>query len=157
MINYIFVVHSPSQFSIQQLGVDNSTLGGAEDPFVIVRRRTPSRTLATPRKPMGTLTGTVISFKKSMALSSSQGKATRLLGRRRTRSIISSACTLCMRLSRRSSPFKEMSDREINPHMSSGLFLEIIRRFTEILEPPKQLRFLGQYFQPGCQRLRHRH
>jgi hypothetical protein len=44
------VVHSPPQISIRQLGVDDSTLGGVEDPFVIGQKADATKNLGDPTK-----------------------------------------------------------------------------------------------------------
>jgi len=49
----LYVVHSLSQFSIRQLGVDDSTLGGAEDPFVIGQKVDATTNLGDPKKADG--------------------------------------------------------------------------------------------------------
>jgi hypothetical protein len=49
----LYVVHSPSQFSIRQLGVDDTTLGGAEDPFKIGQKVDATTNLGDPKKADG--------------------------------------------------------------------------------------------------------
>jgi len=52
---FSYVVHSPSQFSIRQLGVDDTTLGGDEDPFKTGQKPDALKNLGDPQKADGSL------------------------------------------------------------------------------------------------------